>query len=119
MVHVPLPCRVGILIAADGRTEASALDRFGWFLGAAFKIQDDVLNLVGGADWGKEIAGDLCARVGEGYRAGRTGSGVEAVAAELLVVARPCGCRGQRPSIESRRAVLGVASAADEPRLPG
>jgi geranylgeranyl diphosphate synthase type II len=53
------PCRVGILIAADGRTEASALDRFGWFLGAAFQIQDDVLNLVGGAEYGKEIAGDL------------------------------------------------------------
>ena len=39
------------------------LDRFnefGFFLGAAFQIQDDVLNLVGSRErYGKEIGGDL------------------------------------------------------------
>jgi geranylgeranyl diphosphate synthase type II len=38
----------------------TALDRFGWYLGAAFQIQDDVLNLVGTYErYGKEISGDL------------------------------------------------------------
>jgi len=54
------PCRVGALIATDGRFEVGRLDRFGWYLGAAFQIQDDLLNLAGDyASYGKEIAGDL------------------------------------------------------------
>ena len=37
-----------------------ALSRFGLFLGAAFQITDDILNLTGGqAAYGKEIRGDL------------------------------------------------------------
>jgi geranylgeranyl diphosphate synthase type II len=54
------PCRLGTAIAQDGRRNAGLLDRFGWFLGAAFQIQDDVLNLVGShEEYGKEILGDL------------------------------------------------------------
>lgn len=54
------PCRLGALIATDGRFETTRLDRFGWFLGAAFQIQDDLLNLQGDyKKYGKEIAGDL------------------------------------------------------------
>jgi geranylgeranyl diphosphate synthase type II len=54
------PCRLGASIAQDGRGNAGVLDRFGWFLGAAFQIQDDVLNLVGRhEEYGKEILGDL------------------------------------------------------------
>jgi geranylgeranyl diphosphate synthase type II len=54
------PSRVGALIATDGRFELDRLDRFGWYLGAAFQIQDDLLNLVGDfGKYGKEIAGDL------------------------------------------------------------
>ena len=35
--------------------------RFGFFLGAAFQIQDDLLNLLGTErEYGKEINGDLC-----------------------------------------------------------
>ena len=38
----------------------SGFDRFGYFLGAAFQIQDDVLNLVGDRKkYGKEIGGDI------------------------------------------------------------
>jgi geranylgeranyl diphosphate synthase, type II len=53
------PCRVGALVAgATG--QASYFDHYGWYLGAAFQIQDDVLNLVGEYErYGKEIAGDL------------------------------------------------------------
>ncbi|WP_331741188.1 polyprenyl synthetase family protein [Kitasatospora sp. NBC_00085] len=54
------PCRSGLLVAEGAGTDANRLDRFGWYLGAAYQIQDDVLNLVGTlADYGKEIAGDL------------------------------------------------------------
>jgi geranylgeranyl diphosphate synthase type II len=36
------------------------MTRFGFFLGAAFQIQDDVLNLVGDhARYGKELEGDV------------------------------------------------------------
>jgi geranylgeranyl diphosphate synthase type II len=54
------PCRVGALVASDGGARTETFDRYGWFLGAAFQIQDDILNLVGEYDcYGKEIAGDL------------------------------------------------------------
>ena len=54
------PCRLGVLLSAHEALEVGALDRFGWYLGAAFQIQDDVLNLVGTYErYGKEISGDL------------------------------------------------------------
>ncbi|HEX4101058.1 MAG TPA: FAD-dependent oxidoreductase [Pseudonocardiaceae bacterium] len=54
------PMRIGALVAGadDG---LDRFNRFGFLLGAAFQIQDDVLNLVGShSRYGKEIAGDLC-----------------------------------------------------------
>ncbi|MFG3054096.1 polyprenyl synthetase family protein [Kitasatospora sp. NPDC048239] len=55
------PCRAGLLVAGGAaRGEERRLDRFGWYLGAAYQIQDDVLNLIGTLEgYGKEIAGDL------------------------------------------------------------
>jgi geranylgeranyl diphosphate synthase type II len=54
------PCRVGALIAEGGRDVSGRFDRYGCYLGAAFQIQDDVLNLTGRSSrYGKEIAGDL------------------------------------------------------------
>jgi len=54
------PVRLGALIAVAGRVDPGAFVRFGFFLGAAFQIQDDVLNLVGDeAAYGKESDGDL------------------------------------------------------------
>lgn len=54
------PCRVGRLVALGEREDATVLDRYGWYLGAAFQIQDDLLNLVGTYEsYGKEILGDL------------------------------------------------------------
>lgn len=53
------PMRVGATIALGPRP-ADAFTRFGWYLGAAFQIQDDVLNLTGHyARYRKEIGGDL------------------------------------------------------------
>jgi geranylgeranyl diphosphate synthase type II len=54
------PTRVGALIGTRGGIDLEPFIRFGFFVGAAFQIQDDVLNLVG--DWeryGKERDGDL------------------------------------------------------------
>jgi geranylgeranyl diphosphate synthase type II len=53
------PLRVGCLIGARGRLPLDPLIRIGFFYGAAFQIQDDLLNLEGGAAYGKEINGDL------------------------------------------------------------
>lgn len=54
------PMRLGALIARGGQVGAEEYCRLGWYVGAAFQIQDDVLNLVGEyGKYGKEIGGDL------------------------------------------------------------
>ena len=54
------PLRVGALIGSLGRSDLDPLVRFGFYLGAAFQIRDDLLNLVGDeAKYGKESCGDL------------------------------------------------------------
>jgi geranylgeranyl diphosphate synthase type II len=54
------PLRIGALIGSWGSVDPDALSRFGFLLGAAFQITDDLLNLTGGQTaYGKEIRGDL------------------------------------------------------------
>ncbi len=54
------PLRVGALIGSLDRVDVDPLVRFGFFLGAAFQIRDDLLNVVGDeAKYGKESCGDL------------------------------------------------------------
>ncbi len=53
------PMRVGCLIGARGRMALDPLIRLGFFFGAAFQIQDDLLNLDPGPAYGKELNGDL------------------------------------------------------------
>lgn len=54
------PVRIGAIVATKGRIDPARFDRFGYFMGAAFQIQDDLLNLLGDeARYGKEILGDL------------------------------------------------------------
>jgi geranylgeranyl diphosphate synthase type II len=54
------PLRIGALIGSRGTADLEALSRFGFYLGAAFQIRDDLLNLIGAtADTGKEPLGDL------------------------------------------------------------
>jgi geranylgeranyl diphosphate synthase type II len=54
------PCRIGALIATRDGVDLDRFNRFGYYLGAAFQIQDDLLNLTGDERrYGKEIGGDL------------------------------------------------------------
>lgn len=54
------PMRTGALIATNGGCDPDPFIRYGFFMGAAFQIQDDLLNLVGDAvRYGKELGGDL------------------------------------------------------------
>lgn len=53
------PLRVGCLIGRRGAFDPDTLTRLGFFFGAAFQIQDDLLNLDSGPRYGKEARGDL------------------------------------------------------------
>lgn len=54
------PCRIGALIGSGGSADLDAFNRFAYYMGAAFQIQDDALNLEGErARYGKEIGGDI------------------------------------------------------------
>jgi geranylgeranyl diphosphate synthase type II len=54
------PSRVGALIGTRDGVDLDRFIRFGFFLGAAFQIQDDLLNLVGDRErYGKELLGDI------------------------------------------------------------
>ena len=54
------PSRIGALIGTRSDENLDRFIRFGFFLGAAFQIQDDLLNLVGDAErYGKELNGDI------------------------------------------------------------
>ncbi|MDJ0850339.1 MAG: polyprenyl synthetase family protein [Myxococcota bacterium] len=57
---VIFPSRAGALIGSRDTYGLDRLVRFGFFLGAAFQIQDDLLNLAGDpVRYGKELCGDL------------------------------------------------------------
>lgn len=54
------PCRIGALIGTGGVIDADQFNKFGYYMGAAFQIQDDILNLIGDLKkYGKEIGGDI------------------------------------------------------------
>lgn len=53
------PMRVGAIVA-QGAQSVERFCRLGWYMGAAFQIQDDILNLTGDyQQYRKEIGGDL------------------------------------------------------------
>ncbi len=53
------PLRLGVFIGTRNAAHLDRFVRFGFFLGAAFQIQDDVLNLYADESYGKERNGDL------------------------------------------------------------
>jgi geranylgeranyl diphosphate synthase type II len=55
-----LPLRIGALIGSRGTAALDPMIEFGFHLGAAFQIRDDILNLIGDPGlYGKEPLGDL------------------------------------------------------------
>jgi geranylgeranyl diphosphate synthase type II len=54
------PLRIGALIGSNGKEKGDQFNRFGYYMGTAFQIQDDILNLVAEeGKYGKEIGGDI------------------------------------------------------------
>ncbi|MCG2613413.1 polyprenyl synthetase family protein [Terrimonas sp. NA20] len=54
------PIRIGAMIGSHGKVDPDLFNRLGYFMGVAFQIQDDVLNLVAEEKkYGKEIGGDI------------------------------------------------------------
>jgi len=53
------PSRVGAMIGTRNNVNLDQFIKFGFFLGAAFQIQDDLLNLVADERYGKEKDGDI------------------------------------------------------------
>jgi len=54
------PCRAGALIGTRQLLAPDQFVQFGYFLGATFQIQDDILNVAGNRGiYGKDFAGDL------------------------------------------------------------
>ena len=53
------PSRVGAMIGTRDSIDLDRFVKFGFFLGAAFQIQDDLLNLVADKRYGKERNGDI------------------------------------------------------------
>ena len=55
-----LPLRVGALIGSWGAADLDAIALYGFALGAAFQIQDDMLDLVSASgSYGKDLLGDV------------------------------------------------------------
>lgn len=54
------PLRVGALLGSRGAADLRPMVRFGFVLGAAFQIRDDLLNLLGDPNrYGKDLNGDI------------------------------------------------------------
>jgi geranylgeranyl diphosphate synthase type II len=53
------PAQLGVIVGSAGRVDAERVVRFGYFLGLAFQIEDDLRNLSLDPGYGKERNGDL------------------------------------------------------------
>jgi len=53
------PAQLGLVLGSGGRADPQSVVRFGYFLGVAFQIEDDLRNLSVDPGYGKEMNGDL------------------------------------------------------------
>ena len=53
------PAQLGLIVGSRGRADPQSVMRYGYFLGIAFQIEDDVRNLTDDPGYGKERNGDL------------------------------------------------------------
>jgi geranylgeranyl diphosphate synthase type II len=56
---VSVTLEIGGLLADGSQSEVGALRRYGFHVGRAFQIQDDLLDITGGKRFGKKIGGDI------------------------------------------------------------
>lgn len=54
-----LACEIGIILGRGSEQHLLLIQRYAGYLGLAFQITDDVLNVIGDKKYGKEIGGDL------------------------------------------------------------
>lgn len=54
-----LSIKLGAILGNASKPQIDALSRFAESVGVAFQIQDDILNIVGSAQWGKETGEDI------------------------------------------------------------
>ena len=53
------PAQLGLILGSRGRVDVDGVVRWGYFLGVAFQIEDDLRNLSADPGYGKEMNGDL------------------------------------------------------------
>lgn len=53
------PAQLGLVVGSRGLADPASVVRFGYFLGVAFQIEDDLRNLSVDPGYGKEMNGDL------------------------------------------------------------
>jgi geranylgeranyl diphosphate synthase type II len=53
------PAQLGLILGSRGRLDGERMVRWGYFLGVAFQIEDDLRNLSPDPGYGKEMNGDL------------------------------------------------------------
>lgn len=53
------PAQLGLLLGSRGQADPESVVKFGYFLGVAFQIEDDLRNLSVDPGYGKEMNGDL------------------------------------------------------------
>jgi geranylgeranyl diphosphate synthase type II len=53
------PAQLGLILGSRGRGDCERVVRWGYFLGVAFQIEDDLRNLAADTGYGKEQNGDL------------------------------------------------------------
>ena len=53
------PAQLGLIVGSRGAADPERVVRWGYFLGVAFQIEDDLRNLSADATYGKELNGDL------------------------------------------------------------
>ena len=92
------PAQLGLVLGSGGRADPQSVVRFGYFLGVAFQIEDDLRNLCVDPGYGKELNGDL-------YEAKRT--------LMLIHVRRACSAP-ERERLDAFLAQPREARAADE-----
>lgn len=95
------PLRIGALIGSWGKADLGPLTRFGFYLGAAFQIRDDLLNLEGersgmerrSSEISTKANGPSCSSICCRWRTSKNEPGSTRFCQQLVETDPPCRCR--------------------------